>query len=239
MNDIQNPSKEIPGLMQGMNTGQYIRSTFRSLLPGLMISVVFPLLIYSLLSPHYPSTSIIPLAIASLFPTLGNVVSLIRTRHLDIFGVLVFIGFVVNIVGVLLGGSQKLLLIRESLVTGAVGLACLVSLPLSRPLGYYFARQFITGNDPQKVARFVQLWHYPSFRQAARVLTAFWGCLLLGELLLRVVMVLTLPIATVLAISPLVFNVLAIGGVVISIAYGNIMRRRQQRRQQAAMPEHT
>jgi hypothetical protein len=147
------------------------------------------------------------------------------------------IGFAVSIIGVLLGGSQKLLLIRESFVTGAVGLACLVSLPFPQPLGYYFARQFMTGNDPQKVARFAQLWHYPDFRRAVRALTAFWGCLLLGELLLRTVMVLTLPVSTVLAISPIAFNVLTIGGIAASIAYGNFMRRRHQQRQQiTALP---
>jgi hypothetical protein len=238
MSDVENPSPETADLMQGMTTGQFISSTFRSLLPGLVISVVFPLLIYNLLSPHYPATSIIPLALASLFPILGNVISIIRTRHLDIFGVLVFIGFIVSIIGVLLGGSQKLLLIRESFVTGAVGLVCLASLPFPRPLGYYFARQFLTGNDPHKVARFAHLWHYPSFRQTVRVLTVFWGCLLLGELLLRTVMALSLPVATVLAISPIVFNFLGIGGVVVTIAYGNLMRRRHQRRPEAAMPEH-
>jgi hypothetical protein len=239
MSDIPNPPGNTQGLMQGMPTGQYIRSTFRSLLPSLIISIACPLLLYNLLSPHYPSTSILPLAVASCFPLLGNVISLIRTRHLDIFGILTFIGFAVSIIGVLLGGSPKLLLIRESFVTGAVGLACLVTLPFPKPLGYYFTRQFMTGNDPQKVAWFMQRSQTPGFHRAVRVLTALWGFLLLGEFILRTVMVFTLPIPTVLVVAPIVFNFLTLGGVASSFMYGLRARRKHQKEQQAIVPEHT
>ena len=79
--------------------------------------------------------------------------------------------------------------------------ALLVSLLRPRPLGYYFARQLLTANDPAAVAWFGALWQHPPFQRAMRGGTVFWGCLLLGEFAVRAAMALMLPIVVVLAIS--------------------------------------
>jgi hypothetical protein len=211
--------------MQNMNTRQFLLSTIRSLLPSVILSIACTLIIYNLLRPHFPLTSIIPLLIASLCPIFGNIVSIVRHRQLDIFGVMVLLGIAVSIIGVLLGGGPQLLLIRESFVTGAVGLALLVSLVLPKPLGYYFARQLLTGNDPQKRADFDAFWQHHYFRRGIQGGTIFWSLLLLTEFALRVVLVFTLPIILVLAISPIVFNALIVGGIAVSAIWGrNLIR---------------
>jgi hypothetical protein len=52
----------------------------------------------------------------------------------------------VSIVAVLLGGNPRVLLVRESFFTGALGVSCFVSLVLlPRPLMFYFGRYFATG----------------------------------------------------------------------------------------------
>jgi hypothetical protein len=174
------------------------------------------LIVYNLLRPHFPPASIIPLLVASLCPLLANVVSMIYQHHLDVFGIMVLIGLAVSIIGVLLGGNQQLLLIRESFVTGAIGLAFLLSLLLPKPLGYYFAKQFLTANDPKKSESFTALWQQPRFQSVIRGGTIFWGLLLMGEFVLRVIMVLTLPIPVVLAVAPIVFNAFIFGGIGVS-----------------------
>ena len=40
--------------MQGMNTRQFLLSTIRGLLPSLLINIACTLIIYNLLSPHFP-----------------------------------------------------------------------------------------------------------------------------------------------------------------------------------------
>jgi uncharacterized membrane protein len=64
------------------------------------------------------------------------------------------------------GGDPRILLIRESLVTGVLGIACLVSLLLPKPLIFYFA--------PPNAA-FYQLWQYPSFKRYMTLMTIAWG----------------------------------------------------------------
>ena len=65
--------------------------------------------------------------------------------------------------------------------TAEFGLAFLVSLILPKSLGYYFARQFLTANDPKKRERFAALWHHPHFQSVLCGGTIFWGLLLMGE----------------------------------------------------------
>jgi hypothetical protein len=201
-----------------MQTHRFVLTALRQLLPSLFVSVVCTLIVYSLLRPHFPPSSIMPLLVASLCPVLGNVLSLVRQHRLDIFGVMVLIGLVVSIIGVLLGGGPRLLLLRESFVTGASGLALLVSLLWPRPLGYYFARQLLTANDPAAAAWFGALWQYPPYQRAMWGGTVFWGCLLLGEFTLRAAMALMLPVV-VLAVSPVLFNALILRGVAVSAVW--------------------
>lgn len=89
------------------------------------------------------------------------------------------------------GGSPKVYLLRESFFTVAFGLALLVSLMLPRPLMFYFARYFGTGNHPENIVRFNSLWQYAGFRTSMRVITVVWGVGFLLEAAIRIYLVFT------------------------------------------------
>ncbi len=151
------------------------------------------------LSMRYLSRSeVVALLVASIFPTLKSLQGLLRRRELDPISVLILFGLLFGLVALLAGGSAKLLLLRESLFTGAFGLACLVSLLFRsrRPVMFYFGRFFAAGSDPLRRARFDGLWEYESFRRVQRVITLVWGLLFVGEFTVRVVMIYILPPAT-------------------------------------------
>jgi hypothetical protein len=59
---------------------------------------------------------------------------------------------------VLLGGDPRLYLIRESFITAGIGLAFIVSNPLPRPLGFFFARYFMSGNDQARLTWVNDRW---------------------------------------------------------------------------------
>ncbi|GAC1641343.1 MAG: hypothetical protein NVS4B12_03570 [Ktedonobacteraceae bacterium] len=94
------------------------------------------------------------------------------------------------------------------------GLAYLVSLLFPRPLGFYFARQFVTGNVPEKVAEFNNLWQYPQFRHTMRFTTLVWGIVFVLEVTVRTYLVFTLTIAQSVVILPFVWYT-AFGGVML------------------------
>jgi hypothetical protein len=202
--------------LKNMNTRQFLVGIVRNLAPGLLLSVAGTLIIYTLLRPHFSATSLVPLLVASLCPVLSNVVSLLRQRQLDVFGIMVLLGIAASVVGALLGGSPQLLLVRESFVTGATGLVFLFSLLMPKSLGYYFAKQFMAGNDREKRTSFDALWQYSFFRYGIQRGTIFWSLLLLSEFAVRLLLVFTLPVVLVLTIAPIVFNIIIIGGITVS-----------------------
>lgn len=194
------------------------RMNIRGFLPSILINGAVPLAIYLILK-HYNYSDLIALSASVLFPVIGSVISIVRQHTLDLIAAIALAGIAVSIIAVFLGGDPKILLIRESFITGALGIACFVSLLFPRPLMFYFGRYFATANDPAKRAKYNELWRYPYFRFVNRVITVVWGVSYAGEFILRVILVYTLPTAVVLAVSPIILGGLTILTIVWTFAY--------------------
>jgi hypothetical protein len=199
----------------------------RGLLPMLTVNAVLPFVTYRLLTVYIPSMSeVMRLLVAGMFPTAHSMIGLVRRRSLDIVGIVVIVGIAVSIGATFLSGDPRLLLIRESFVTGALGLLALSSLFWSRPLIFYIGRQMSAGQDPALIARFDALWQRPRGRRTFQVITIVWAIGWLAEFGLRIVMVETLTIATILAVSPFVFTAINLGLFAWMFAYVRRVRRR-------------
>ncbi|GAC1616781.1 MAG: hypothetical protein NVS4B7_09180 [Ktedonobacteraceae bacterium] len=172
---------------------------------SIVINAVLPFIIYSLLKSYTNLSDFWALVITGVPPMIDAIVSIIRKGHIDLIGGIVLLGIAVSIILILLGGSPRLLLIRESFFTAALGLAYLVSLLFPRPLSFYFARQFATGNVPERVAWFNSLWQYPGFRFSMRLTAVVWGVGFMLEVIVRLILVFTLTIPQFLILSPFVF----------------------------------
>jgi len=114
-------------------------------------------------------------------------------------------------VGSLISGSVLFALIKESFLTGVFGAICLGSLVMERPLLFYVVRQFVAGDDPERIAWWNGLWQLPDFRRSTRVVTFVWGIVYFAEACLRVLLALTLTPAEVVVISPvMMFGILIV-----------------------------
>jgi hypothetical protein len=191
----------------------------RGLFISIALNAVMPVLLYRLTKRYLAASEFIALSAAALFPLGLSIVGLIRSRTLDPVALLSLISILFSIVAVSLGGSTKLLLIRESLFTAAFGIVCFVSLALPRPLMFYFGRHFTAGRDQQRLAEFNAGWQRPEFRRVNRLITVVWGATSLGEFLVRVALVYTMPVAAVLVISPIISGGLLIATIVWTFAY--------------------
>jgi hypothetical protein len=200
--------------------------SWRGVLNSLVIDGLCPLLTYLALMSYVTGISQVTALLAgAVFPAANGILGIVHRRTLDIIGAIVLIGIVVSIVATFAGGDPKLLLIRESFVTGALGGVCLLSLFAARPLLFFIARQFSTGDNPQKVQSFNALWERPRARRMFRVLTVVWGVGWVVEFGLRVLMVEMLSTPVVLFVSPIVFNGITVGLFVWTLAYVRYQRR--------------
>jgi len=185
----------------------------KQILFTLMINGVIPWLLYVLLSDVLGSLA--ALSVATLFPLVDTLAHLLRHRKLDAFGSLMLFTFLLTISLVAFGGSEKLLLVRESLVTAAVGLVFLVSLAFPKPLIFHLAVRFIAKPD------FASGWQHAYFRFVMRLMTFVWGVLLTGEAAVRVWMAFRLSTKTYLALS----NVVLWGFIGAAILWTIVYRR--------------
>ncbi len=192
----------------------------RRMLPMLILDGLGPLVLYLAARPRFAPGSPYPLAIAISLPLLANVLSVARRRRLDTYGILVVLSLCASLGVVVGGGNQRLLLLTHNLVMPVMGIACLVSLALPKPLAFYMIRQFLTGDRPTEGRAFDGLWDYPYVRNASRIASAVWGVAMTAEFVLRVVFALTLPIALVLALSSIVMMSIGLGLCAWNVAYG-------------------
>jgi hypothetical protein len=200
----------------------------RAMLPSLVIDALCPLLAYQFLKHYTSASDIVALSVGAVFPALNSLQSLVRQRHLDIIGILVLIGIAGSVIPLFFGGSPRFLLIRESFTGAVIGVAFLISLLLPRPLIFYIARQFTGNNQPERAAVFDGTWRAPAIRFGFRLMTLVWGVGTLGEFVLRVIMAVTLPIATVLAAAAVIFPAIYLSMMGWTMLYSRRLRQRFQ-----------
>ncbi len=182
-----------------------VRATILGIVYSVIVNAVLPIVIFQLLKSYTNLSDFWALVISGIPPMLDALFGILRKGRIDLIAGLSLLSIAISIILIVLGGSPRLLLIRESYYTAAFGLTYIVSLLFPRPLGFYFARHFATGNIPQKVAEFNNFWQYPGFRTSMRVSTAVWGFGFLLEAVVRTYLVFTLTITQFLIVSPFVF----------------------------------
>jgi len=204
----------------------------------LLPNVILPWLIYQLLTARGVST-INALIATGVVPLATTAYQFLHDRRVDALGIMTLAFVVVGIVTSFISGDPIFYLVKESVLTGAWGLIMLGSLLAARPLTFYFGRQFTGGGDPERAAFFDRLWeHEPGFRAYQRWITVLWGVALIGEALLRIVLVYLLPIPVFLIVSPAMGIGVTAGMMLVTVISGRKMGQRirelRQREQAAA-----
>ena len=172
------------------------------LLPELLFNFLFPWLCYRWAHPQWGETT--ALIVSSLPPLLWSGYELLRFRRIDALSLLVLAGIVLSLLVMLLGGSPRVLLMRESLLSGLFGVAFLLSLFCEKPLVYHLALATVSREGADGEQRLVQRWQEAGFRQGIRQMTWLWGGGLTLETILRALMIWQMPVETFLLLSPFV-----------------------------------
>ncbi|MGW2749042.1 VC0807 family protein [Streptomyces sp. NPDC001450] len=164
-------------------------------------------------------SDLIALTAGAVVPAAATLVRFVRTRRMDVLGVFVTTMLVLSIVVSVVGGSPRLLLVRDGWLTAVAGLGFLVSLRGRRPLAFGFSRRLLErravgGRD------WDELWaEVPRFRRIWRVTTVIWGIGLLVDSGIRTLMAYTLPVHVVPALNGAQYGVFTLLMLVIVNIY--------------------
>jgi hypothetical protein len=191
----------------------------------LAVNLLLPWLAYRLALPHWGELG--ALYASAVPPIVWSLFEFARTRRVDALSVLILLGIVLSIVMMALGGSPKLLLLRESLVSGAIGVAFLLSLAMKRPLTFYLARATVARESDGGAERFEALWNErPGLRKSIWLMTLVWGLGLTGENVLRSWLAWHWPDERYLIVSPFISYAIFGGLTVWTLIYRTRLKNR-------------
>jgi hypothetical protein len=168
----------------------------------LLVNIAAPWAVYTWAKPHVGEVHAIMLS--ALPPMVWSLVDFARRRVVDALSVLVLGGIALSLVGYAFGGSPKLLLMRESLVTGLIGVVFLGSVVVRRPLVYVLAKAAVARQSGEEQAAFRAEAESPRFRRMMGVITAVWGCALVAETGVRAGLLFSIPVSRFLVVGPVV-----------------------------------
>ncbi len=196
--------RQVPGSTSGAPTSAGIAGLLRKAAhPAVLLNVVAPFAAYQVLTA-LGASEVAALSVASLFPLAAVLTSARRARRLDWIGVASVAAIALGLVSGLVLHDPRLLLVKDSLVTGGLGLGFLGSLAAPRPLIFVFAREFTTAGNPATSQELDQRWlRSAGFRTRMRQMTVVWGLAMLAEATLRAGLAFLVAPAVLLAISPL------------------------------------
>lgn len=184
---------------------------------SLVINGAIPVVVYNLITNYY--SSFISLVVATLIPLADNLYHIVKYKKADAFGLFMLTGFILSLLAFVLGGNERLILLRESMVTGLLGLIFIASLFFSKPLIYHFAIKFSAVDVAEQKGKFQKNWEIPYFRTVLRIMTAIWGIALLGEAVVKTILVYELSISTFLAVSQLIFYSVIGAAILFTVVY--------------------
>jgi hypothetical protein len=166
------------------------------------VNFVLPWLVYHWSEPYWGTSG--ALIASSVPPTLWSVVQWLQNRRVDAVSVMILAGIALSVLATVLGGSPKMLLMRESLISGIVGLAFLVTMFSRRPLMFYLARATLVRQSADHATKFDAVAIRDDGRCASWLSTMnfAWGAGLVVESIVRVALIETLTPGQVLLISP-------------------------------------
>jgi hypothetical protein len=161
----------------------------------LILDVAVPLGSYYLMR-HFGVPLVTALAISGLLPGIRVVWSLLRKHTADSLAVAVLVLTVVSIPIAFLTGSARLLLAKESVGTGALGVWLIISVFLARPAMASGMRAFLARSVGSAQAWEQLMVGSTRFQRCLRAATLVWGVGFLVECAGRIVIVFSLPVDT-------------------------------------------
>ena len=168
--------------------------------PELFANFLAPYLVFQALDARFGDKW--SLIASALPPLLWSGVELARTRRLDAISVTVVSGILLTVGVTFMGGSARLIQIRDALVTGAIGVMFLGTLLLEKPMIFYLARATMARNTVEGESEFEAIWLRPGVPRVFRVLTAVWGAGLILQTGVMCYLAWIWPINRYLLLSP-------------------------------------
>ncbi|MFI6515966.1 VC0807 family protein [Spirillospora sp. NPDC050679] len=222
------PSGRDGGPQAGRSGGRG-RAVALNLAPTILFGVVLPFVTYGRLTDHGVG-EVNALLIAAAWPAAETLGYFAVKRRVDEFGVMMLVMLLLGALSAVAYNTAELVFVKDSAITGLLGLAFLGSLFLRRPIMFYLGRKFGTDGTAAGLAHWNGLWRHPGFRRTQYLLTGVWGGAFLLEAAARVELAYLLPTDQMVLAN----SVLPLAVVGALVAWTTVVAKRGRARSAAA-----
>lgn len=190
-------------MTQTEQTKVRVRQMRKRLVVSVIVNGIIPISFYIMLR-QIVGNDLNALAIAGAIPAARTIMLWLWRRQVDWIGALAVLSFMLALgISYLSGGSALALELRGSILMGMVGLACLISLVVGKPLVLGLVK--LSAQNSSELSRIFESEDSNQLgRQRLTTLTTVIGCVLVGKTVVDVVLALALPTTTFLAVSRVV-----------------------------------
>lgn len=177
------------------------------LLPSLVVNGAFSTIAYFVLRRECGS-DVVALALTGGIPAVWTLGRFAWRRRVDPIGVLAVVGYALAVLfSFLTGGSPLALELHEPALTGVLGLVCMVSVTVRRPLHQLVLHLLARRNPTLRQAD-----DGPTRRRMSMILTALVGTTLLAHAIALVILAVSLPPSTFMVLRhPIGLPILGLG----------------------------
>ncbi|KOU76068.1 membrane protein [Streptomyces sp. MMG1533] len=183
----------------------------------LAVDVALPIGSYYLFKDGLGMSTLAALGWSSVVPAVRTGWSVVRERTVNGLAALILFVNVVGLLLALVAGDPRLMLVKESGVSSAVGIGVLVSVMLGKPAMTAAMKPWLVKGDAGREAAWGRLeGGCAAFGRFERVFSVVWGVVLLGECVVRIVGAYTLPVDTMVWLGTVIMIVAMVLGFVVS-----------------------
>ncbi|WP_405753850.1 hypothetical protein OG232_26535 [Streptomyces sp. NBC_01411] len=162
----------------------------------LVVDIVIPMGAYYLLK-HEGMGTVAALAWSSALPAVRTVWGIVKERRVNGLAALILFVNVVGLSLTTLTGDPRLMLVKDSAGSSAVGIGVLISVLIGRPLMSAGLKPWLVKSSQDKAASWERLSvESRPFRRLESLFSLVWGVALLAECVVRVIGVHSLPVDT-------------------------------------------
>ncbi len=183
-------------------------------LAGLAISGLAPLIVYFVIRPHVSSDTE-ALALAWFIPVVWTLGSSLWQRRINVFGLLGVVAYGIALaIAIFFNAGALPLKLHHAVVAGAVGLVCLVSVAVGKPIFVLFIRRSV--NKTEHASQMEGALADPLVVKRITNLTLIIGIACLADAALLTALALILSTSAFL-ISRTAIHIAALVGIVLGV----------------------
>ncbi|GAB3559274.1 hypothetical protein GCM10027344_09740 [Spelaeicoccus albus] len=174
--------------------------------------------------------------LSGIGPIIMMVITWIRARKMSGASLVILLWVLLSAAVAYIGsGDDRLLLVKDSAVTGGFGLACLVSIFFPKPIMFYFGAKFATDGTRAGLDYWYGLWQYPQFRHVQYKLNYVWAVAFILEAITRIVFAYTTSFSTAFTVSNILPIIVLAGLITYTITVGKKSQKAGDARRAAAV----